>query len=702
VGGRSGRRPHPTARAAQSYRPAKRRESGFGACRPDTYNSPIMQTTPRLVVGTAGHIDHGKSRLVLALTGTDPDRLPEEKARGMTIDLGFAHARIEDCDVWFVDVPGHERFIRNMVAGASGVDVAMLVVAADDSVMPQTREHAEVLRLLGFDRCLVVLTKMDLVDDEWAEAVEEEVGELLAELGIQPLAMLRTSAQTGRGIDELRARLAELARARESTGGGPYSWFRLPIDRAFNVPGRGTVVTGSVAHGAVQADDELELWPAGRRVRVRDLQTHHEGLSAAAGRMRLALNLAGVPLDEVRRGHELATPGYLEPTRIMDVWVTSLRMPGKQVRRNIRLRLHIATNEVLAELRLVEQPAALQVRDLPGQLLLAEPVVATWGQRFILRDESGSRTLGGGAVLRPAAHRWSAKRPAHRAGLEALRTGDPARRLEEVIRAQLWNPTSDALLASRAGLSSAGQAAELCRLLGSRGRIVRLQVASSEVYVHPEHLEALAQRLGQRLRDYLAANPRLPGVPRHEWPGWMPRTCPERLRPALAEWLIARGKVALADGYVLPPGHRAAMSPEDQQLYEAICEQYRRAAYQPPSLEQLASLAPRNPRRVRDLVELALARGRLVRINADWLLHVEHWQALEKLVVEAIEQRGGLTVSELRTMLDSTRKYVVPIAEALDAAGITRRQGDLRVLGKKARRHPADGDAGQPRTANSD
>ena len=642
-----------------------------------------MNGSPRLVIGTAGHIDHGKSRLVHALTGTDPDRLPEEKARGMTIDLGFAHVRAEDCDLWFVDVPGHERFIRNMVAGASGIDLALLVVAADDSVMPQTREHAEVLSLLGLDRCVVALTKMDLVDDEWAEAVEEEVRELLDSLDIRVERIIRTSAETGRGIDTLRGVLAELARE-GAAGGAGYAWFRLPIDRAFSIAGRGTVVTGSVAHGTVQADDELELWPAGRRVRVRHLQTHHEGTALAAGRMRLAVNLAGVSLDEVRRGCELATPGVLETTRLMDVWIASLRMPGKVLRRDLRLRLHIATSEVLARLRLLEPPREPRVAGVWGQLALAEPVVAAWGQRFILRDESGSRTLGGGTVVRSVTRRWNRRHPAEPEALATLREGCARDRLEECIRAYEWNPPSDERLATRAGIATADELRVLRRQLGVEGRISRLRIASTEIYVHAAHLDALAERLGKRLRAFLAENPRLPGLSRNEWPAWMPRNCPERLRPVVADWLIEHKRVALAGGYVVPLGHAAAMSPDDQRLFEAICAQFEQAGFQPPAVGALACLTPKNARRVRELVDLAVARGRLVRVNADMYLHSRLWDQLVEKVTGAIRERGGLTVAEIRTLLASSRKYVVPIVEALDAAGITRRVGDQRVLGPAA------------------
>jgi len=640
-----------------------------------------MSTAPQIVIGTAGHIDHGKSRLVLALTGSDPDRLPEEKARGMTIDLGFAHTRIDECDVWFVDVPGHERFIRNMVAGATGVDIALLVVAADDSVMPQTREHAEVLSLLGVERCIVALTKMDLVDDEWGEAVEEEIRELLESLNITPIEIVRTSAETGRGLDELRVVLADAARAQSKLQEGGFQWFRLPVDRAFNVSGRGTVATGSVFHGSVKVEDELDIWPEGRRVRVRDLQSHYEGAEQASGHMRLALNLAGVSLDEVKRGCELATPGCMETTRRMDVWIASIRMPGKVIRKNIRLRLHIATSEVLAELRLLEPPSGLAMRDQYAQLRVAVPVVATWGQRFILRDESGRRTLGGGRVLRPVARPWTGRRPAHLKGLQALREGGVKQRLEEVIRANEWRTCDDRLLASRAGLPRAERIPGRCKQLIDEGLLEVLMVASTPAYIHRSHLDRIAAGVDQRLKEHLAANPRLPGVPRGEWPAWMPRACPQKLRPALAERLIEHEHVALADNFIVPVGHAGSMSPEDQKLYDAVLAEFEAGRFQPPAIKNLTTVPLKNIKRIRELVKLAAARGKLIHIAEDIWLHENAWKELVAVVVAAARERGGLTVGDIRTLLDSSRKYVVPIAEYLDKTGVTRRVGDNRVLG---------------------
>jgi len=642
-----------------------------------------MPDARQLLLGTAGHIDHGKSRLVLALTGTDPDRLPEEKARGMTIDLGFAHLPLDGADVWLIDVPGHERFIRNMVAGATGIDGALLVVAADDSVMPQTREHAELLALLGVSECIVALTKMDLVDDEWAEQVELEVAELLRGLGLTPRAFVRTSCESGRGLDDLRGAIVSLAEAHHRAK--PVStWFRLPIDRAFTAPGRGTVVTGSVFHGRVHREEELELLPAGRRVRVRELQSHSTLRDDAAGRMRLALNLAGVPLDDVGRGRELATPGYLRASRCCDVRFSRLRMPGKQLRARIRARLHLATSEVLAEIRLPAKPADVELRAAIGQLIAAEPIVAAGGQPFVIRDESGARTLGGGRVLLPLSRPWTARRPPQPDVLERLEHGDEAARLAAAVRLFGWECPAAAALAACARLPDAAAAEALSRRLCVEGRAAPLDAPGGALMVHADVLREAAEGVVARVRGHLEANPREPGIPRAAWAGWMPRAAPQRVRAALAAWMIARGLVVEQDGHVMPPGAGGALPPPDAALLDQLLRAFDAAGFQPPRVEELSAVTSRNARRAGELIEWAAARGRLVRVADGMWLHAARWDQLVTLVRDAITQRGPLPVSEIRTLLGSSRKYVVPIVERLDALHITRRQGDLRALGDAA------------------
>lgn len=651
-----------------------------------------MTQRPQIVVGTAGHIDHGKSSLVRALTGTDPDRLPEEKARGMTIDLGFAHLPIDHLDVHFVDVPGHERFLRHMVAGATGVDIALLVVAADESVMPQTREHAEVLALLGVRNCAVVLTKVDLVDNVMAAIVAEEAEMLLASFGIRPLRIVQTSATTGRGLDELKAFLRDYA-LRADRAAPRAVWFRMPIDRAFVVAGRGTVVTGSVMHGATMRDAELELWPAGRTVRVRDLQTHHSALGNAAGRMRLAANLAGLDLSEVARGCELATPGYLTATTRLAAELSTLRILGKTGRKRIRARLHIATSEVLAEVVL---PAPALTADDKGataervkrnivvELRTATPIVAEWGQRFLLRDESGLRTLGGGRVIHPALPGRTLLNDESADRLAAFSGVDSVTRAAEVIRVAGWTVCEAAQLAAQAGLRDAAEAQIVIEELLKQGRLRSIPTAGHSVVLSAALLDDLAVDVRGRLAQYLKSNPLSAGVPRTEWSGWMPRSCPALLRVWVAEHLIATRAVYASQAYVTPTEKQAGLSATDQALLDAILAEFAAGAFQPPVLEALRCRTPKNERRVRQLVDLAVAQRKLMRIDAGLYLHADQWVEAARLVAQRVRAAGPITVADIRTLLNSTRKFVVPIVEHLDAMGITKRSGDTRALGPSA------------------
>ncbi|QOJ15144.1 MAG: selenocysteine-specific translation elongation factor [Planctomycetia bacterium] len=639
----------------------------------------------QLVIGTAGHIDHGKSALVRALTGVDPDRLPEEQARGMTIDLGFAHLAAEGVDLYFVDVPGHERFIRNMVAGATGIDAAVMVVAADDGVMPQTREHAELLGLLGLRRCVLVISKCDLADAGWRAEVEAEAREVLRGAGIEPVAAVHTSVQSGVGLDALRGTLIHLAgeaveRAAEPVGSP--SWFRLPIDRAFLVPGRGVVVTGTAWHGRVAQGDELELWPGARRVRVRDMQSHNLPRESAADRLRLALNLVGVALGQVQRGCELATAGAMAETACVDVRLAALRMPGRTARGTLRVRLHLATSELSARLRLREQgeggPRFAQLRPL-------EPIVCSWGQRFVLRDDGGARTLGGGVVLNPFAAPWTAKRPADAERLSALSGPDPAVRLEAICAAAGWNVIPDARLPTAAGLGGADQVQGLAERLLVDGKLVRIGAdGGGSVYVHADLVGRSADAVVARVERAVTANPRFAGVPRGEWTGWMPGECPQRLRAGLAAWLLERGRVELVNGFVLPAGRGDSLSEADRALLDALMTELDAGGLQPPSPQALRARNARTQKRCDELLRLALARGKLVRLGEDMLVSVGRWQEAAQRVSEAIRARGPLTVSDIRTLLGSSRKFIVPLCESFDAAGVTHRSGDVRGAGPRA------------------
>ena len=383
-----------------------------------------------LILGTAGHIDHGKTALVKALTGTDCDRLPEEKARGITIDIGFARLDLGDYRLGIVDCPGHERFIKNMLAGATGIDLALLIVAADDSVMPQTREHLEILRLLGLKHGVIALTKSDLVDDTTREVVALDIRELVKDTFLADAPIIPTSVVTGRGMEELKTAIA--AESAKVVQRQEEEWFRLAIDRSFVVQGHGTVVTGSVTSGTVKVGDELAWQPRGETVRVRSLQNHERPVEEVHRGQRAAINLAGVAHEQVERGQELATPGYLVPTKVLTVRLNTLTGNRRPIKHRAEVRLHIGTAETLATVSLLDCDHADPGQWALAQLFLEEPVTAVWGQPFVLRDSSAEHTLGGGQVLQPVAGKVRRRHVEVLERVEKLWSGDPVARAEVV------------------------------------------------------------------------------------------------------------------------------------------------------------------------------------------------------------------------------------------------------------------------------
>lgn len=638
-----------------------------------------LRAAPSLIVGTAGHIDHGKSSLVRALTGVDPDRLPEEKARGMTIDLGFAHLRAEGASLHFVDVPGHERFIRNMVAGATGVDLALLVVAADDGVMPQTREHAEVLRHLGIRKCHVVVTKCDLVDRDWATAVAADAEQLVSRAGLAMVGKSLTSVQSGAGLHELVAALAAHAKGDHGSGVAA-EWFRMPIDRVFSAPGRGTVVTGAVWHGQVAPDADLELWPIGLLVRARELQSHQTALAATAGRLRLAINLPGVAVEQVRRGYELATPGVLAATDRIDVELNSLLVLGQQNRSRFRVRLHLATAETLAELRLTEPARGASLERAAARLHTAEPIVATWGQPFVIRDESANRTLGGGRVIRPTARGSLLSQDA----IAGLTSADGEVRAATWIEAAGWVDVSAARLAAETGLADEGGSAECLRRLVDSGRVIRLQDGTQRLYVGARTFADWADSLRRRISAFAEANPRAAGIPRREFSRWMPRVCPERFHAVLIEHILQAGLVRCAADYVSVPAAGPHLSAQDESLFRQLVAAFEAGGLQPPTVRTLPFRTARNETRLSELAELACAQGRLHRLEPGVWIHDDAWRAAARRVADLVRASGPVLVAAVRDALGSTRKVVVPLLERFDAAGITKRVGDTRVLGTNA------------------
>jgi selenocysteine-specific elongation factor len=644
----------------------------------------MSDRTRHLVLGTAGHIDHGKTALVRALTGVDTDRLPAEKQRGITIDLGFAALSLGTNRLSIIDVPGHERFIRNMLAGATGLDLAMLVVAADDSVMPQTREHLEILRLLGLSGGLVVLTKCDLADPTWVEMVEDDVRQLTRETFLAGARIVRTSVVTGQGISEVTRILEALCDA--APGRDDAGLFRMAIDRSFTVAGHGTVVTGTVASGHVAVGEELELQPAGRSVRVRGLHQHDRPVESVGRGSRAAINLAGVRHDEVIRGFELASPGYLRATQILTVEVIASREAPRPLRHRGRYKLHLGTAEVSAVLSLLEigevDPAAPRL----AQLFTSHPVVSVQSQPFVLREESPSATIAGGRVIQPSARRY---RRLTRPGIERLATlqsTDPIERLAGVLGFLGFEFASDQWLCALAGLDESGVRQGMAALAAGN-RLVEIPIGPRRtVRIATDHALDLEDRLLRALGRLHAARPRQSAIPRTHLAAELPDLASETLVAALVDRLVARGAVVADRRAVAIRGHEPKLSQGERKLKNELAESIRRGGITPPDLGELTAAAGARSGAVPDLLALLCDENRLVRISPQLFLDVEIEAEIVRRVGNHLAGGQSVTMSELRDLLGTTRKFAVPLGEYFDRIGLTIREGDVRRLGPNASR----------------
>lgn len=634
-----------------------------------------------LILGTAGHIDHGKTSLVKALTGVDCDRLPEEKARGITIDIGFAHLDLGDVRLGIVDVPGHERFVRNMLAGATGIDLALLVVAADDSVMPQTREHLEILKLLRVKHGAVALTKADLVDGTTLEVVSLELRELLKGSFLESAPIVPTSAHTGRGIEELKCALrdaAAKAEARDAT-----EWFRLPIDRAFVVQGHGTVVTGSLVSGAVAIGDELE-WHKGdgtsELVRVRALNNHGKPVDAVHRGQRAAINLAGVPHEAVRRGQELARPGYLAPSRVLTVRLFASAEVRHPLKHRLPLRVHIGTSEVMANVSLLDCDTLDPGQWALAQLFLEEPVTAVWGQPFVARDSSAEHTLGGGQVVQPNAGKVRRRHVEAIEHIEKLWSDDADTRALAVAWFAEFDGFVPTDLVRAAGIAPNDTTGVSARLVAS-GKLVELALAQTRtVLVNAERVGELEERILSALAALHAEHPLMTNHDRQKVLARLDYVGDDQLLQAVAERLIRAKKLVGDARRVARADFKPKLSANQRKLKDKIVEAHVAAGFAPPEPKEFANQAGGNAAALKDIFEVACAEGFLVRVTDEIYLSAEADAEMRRRVTERLQTGTGATVAEIRDLLGTTRKYAVPVCEYLDRVGLTKRAGDLRVL----------------------
>jgi selenocysteine-specific elongation factor len=631
-----------------------------------------------LILGTAGHIDHGKTSLVKALTGIDCDRLPEEKARGITIDIGFASLDLGEYRLGIVDVPGHERFIKNMLAGATGIDLTLLVVAADDSVMPQTREHLEILRLLGLRHGLIALTKSDLVDETSREVVELEIRELVHGTFLEDAPLIRTSAQTGEGIPALKSALLGVCQQVKAHAGG--EWFRMAIDRSFVVQGHGTVVTGSVTSGNLRVGDEVEWLPRRELVRVRSLQNHDCPVEEVHRGQRAAINLAGVRHEEVIRGQELATPGYLLPSRVLTVRLHCPADARKPVKHRASVRLHLGTAEIMGTISLLDCDTVDPGQWGLGQVFLEEEAEATWGQPFVIRAPSATQTLGGGQVLQPVARKVRRRHLETLERIERLWTGDPSERALTVAWFGGFQGFTVPDLVRGANIAPDQVHAQIEQLKTAR-KLVEVRVsATRQVFLHADMVKELDERLMQALARLHEQFPLMSTHDRQKVQSHLDYVGDDSLVHAAADRLLQQKKLVGDARRIALSEFKPKLSGNQRKLKDKIIAAYLEAKFQPPELASFASQAAGNAANLRDLFDVSVAEGQLVPIAADVYLHADAEAEMRRLLKDFLAGDQGKTVAEIRDLLGTTRKYAVPICEYLDRVGLTRREGDLRYL----------------------
>ena len=626
-----------------------------------------------VILGTAGHIDHGKTALVHALTGIDPTRFPEERDRGMTIDIGFAYLDLPDGSrLGIIDVPGHERFVRNMLAGSAGTDLVLLVVDVNEGVMPQTREHLDIINLLGVETGCVALTKIDTADPEYVEIVSSEVMDLLADTALAGAPLMPVSAVTGEGLDAMKATLADLAA--QARGKSDAGLCRLPVDRVFTMKGHGTVVTGTLASGTLRVNDELIALPSGVATRVRQLQSHGEAVDVVHAGSRVAANCGAVATEDLARGETLVRPGTAEATGFFNARVSVLPQAVHSLRHRTKVKCYLGTASAVATPILIEGDEYAPGMTGFVQLRLDRPLLALRGDRFILRTGSPEITIGGGELLDPRPAKIRRRTQVNLDALAALVGGDHARAAGQWL-ADAPQGIGEAALARRLGIPLDA----LSPLLADAGDAVRLDAHPEAVWTHATVLTAALTRLEEIVSTYFADHPTRMSMPREEARTAVAARHGRALTDAALARAVEAGTLEDEAGGVRLAGRTVELPPKLAQLKDRVLKLYGDAGPAPPLITHLADELGAQ----RDDVDTVLAalqeEGVLLRASGTLAYPREQWQRIAGAIAGHFEDHDTLAVADLKDLLGISRKHAMPILEYADATGLTIRRGDVRI-----------------------
>jgi selenocysteine-specific elongation factor len=630
----------------------------------------------QVVMGTAGHIDHGKTQLVKTLTGIDTDRLKEEKERGITIDLGFAHLMYEDgTEVGVIDVPGHERFVRNMLAGVGGIDLVMLVIAADEGVMPQTREHLAICQLLRVKEGLVALTKADLVDEDWLELVSEDTREFLKGTFLEGKPIVPVSAKTGQGIDELKRVLQALvARVPPKQLEGK---FRLPVDRVFTIRGFGTVVTGTLFSGTIRVEDRIEIYPKGIEAKIRGLQVHNASVPEAVAGQRTAINLQGIDKVELERGDVLGHPGEFAPTFMLDAVLQHLSDAPRPLRHRARVRLHVGTSEIMGRVILLDRDELAPGEEAYVQLRLEEPAIVLPRDRFVIRSYSPVQTIGGGILLDAQASKHRRGEAGLAAHFRLLAEGSP----EEIFSHHLRQATHQGLRLSEFLPRTELSESRLRQVATTLQRAGRLRAVNADMawYLHAEALDSLTRELRRHLETFHRQNPLKPNIASEELRAKV-RGLGERVCLMALEELRQQGVVVVERDRVRLATHQVALDDTRERILNELEAEFLAAGYQPPRVEDLFAKLNIGKGHDKALLQVLLDQGRAVRLKENVVFHRANLAKAETLLVQYLRDHREITPIEFKDLLGISRKYAIPMLEYFDSQKITIRVGDKRIL----------------------
>jgi selenocysteine-specific elongation factor len=632
----------------------------------------------QVILGTAGHIDHGKTSLVKALTGIDTDRLKEEKERGITIELGFAHLDLPSGQLLgIVDVPGHEKFVKNMVAGATGIDIVALVIAADEGVMPQTREHLEICQLLGVKRGVIVLTKIDMVDPDWIQMVREDVSKSLAGTFLANAPTVEVSSVTGQGLQDLVRVLDTLVKEAPEREAG--NFFRLPIDRVFIMKGFGTVVTGTTVSGKIQTGDEVTIYPRGVSTRIRGIQVHGHEVNEVRPGLRTAINLQGVEKEQIQRGDVLAGKDSLRATQLVDVALDLLKSAPRKLKNRAKVRFHTGTSEIISTVILMDRDELEPGQACFAQVRLDQPTAVLALDRYVIRSYSPVQTVGGGKILHAVPLRKKRFSEAVLAEMKVLNSGTLSEVTEQFISGAHFRGVEQSELPFLTN-GSRKKLDEILKTLQSQKRIIQYDKEKG-IFIHEEYLKKAREEIVTTLARYHKDFPLKGGLLKEELRSRTAGTKNPKLFNYLITQLSQEGVLAQEKENLRLTEHKVTLAQDQEKTRHEVEEIYLKSGLQPPYFRELKEKFSGNSGR--DVLELMVKDGVLVKVKEDLYFHRDAIQGLKKRLIDHLKENGEIDTPQFKDMTNASRKYTIPLLEYFDISQVTVRVGDKRVLRKK-------------------